>query len=92
MSEIKEIRKAIQGMTIPFCINDLLYRLEQKGLGSKGFILKVLNDMYDEGLVGYDHIATCLDGERLYGFYIIPDQKAVNPKNLDPWIKCKMSP
>lgn len=94
MSEDRKIRKAIQGMTIPFCISDLLYRLKEKGLQNKGLILRVLDDMYDEGLVRYDHIATCLDGEKLYAFYIMPDQKIINPRNfnLDPWIRCKLSP
>lgn len=92
MTEVRTIRKAIQNMTIPFCISDLLCRLRKKGLQNKGLILRVLDDMYDEGLVGYGHIATCLDGERLYAFYVIPNPNAISSKNLDPWAKCILPP
>ena len=71
MSDSKrEVRRALQAQTKPFCIVDLISRLEQKGFTDRSIILSELDELYDEGVVGYDRITTHTDGKEVYAFFI----------------------
>ncbi len=65
----REVREAIRSQTTPFCIVDLISRLEQEGFADKGIILDELDKLYDEGLVEYDCVTTFPD-EEIYAFFI----------------------
>lgn len=55
------IRKAILEMDKPFCITDLLIRLKNQGITNKGLILRVLDEMYNEGLIKYERVSGFID-------------------------------
>lgn len=65
-----KVRKAILSQTTPFCITDLICRLNQKGLKNTGIILNALDELFDAGIVKYDKVATHLDGREIYAFYV----------------------
>ncbi len=67
---IVKVRKAILSQTTPFCITDLICRLNQKGLKNTGIILNVLDELFNVGIVKYDKVATRSDGTEIYAFYI----------------------
>ena len=47
------IRGIILRMEKPFCISDLIARMEQKGINDRKLILQVLDEMYEEGVIEY---------------------------------------
>lgn len=66
----KEIRKAILAQSKPFCTQDLICRLQKKGITNKRIILDVLDELFDEGLVKYGKVPTDSKEETQYAFFI----------------------
>jgi hypothetical protein len=68
-NDVGFIRKAILEMDKPFCLIDLYRRLEKIGVTDRGLILRVLDELYEEGLIEYDKIEQTVD-EPVWGFKI----------------------
>ena len=52
-----EVRRFILDQKEPFCITDILERFSiYKNIEDRGLILDELDDLYDEGLIGYEEI------------------------------------
>ncbi len=51
MNDVTVIRKFILGQTKPFCTTDLYIRAAKKGITDRGLVLKVLNELFAEGIV-----------------------------------------
>ena len=69
-NDVDVIRRFILEQTKPFTMNGLFYRAEKDGITDRGLIMKVLNELYQEGLVQDGIIGKTSDGKDLYGFYI----------------------
>ena len=57
----------------PFCISDLYSRLEKKGVTNRGLMLRVLDELYEVGLLIYDRVQNkkTEEGEELFAFHVI---------------------
>lgn len=52
----KKVREVIIKMQKPFCIENLLIRLERQKINDLDVILSVLDEMFEEGLILYDEV------------------------------------
>ena len=50
------IREIILGMEKPFCIVNLLIRLEKENITDRRLILSVLDELFEEGMILYDEV------------------------------------
>lgn len=64
----EEIRKAIINQEKPFCINDIIYRLNKEGIYNNGNILYQLDRLYNSGIIKYDKVGENDAGEPIYAF------------------------
>ena len=64
------IRKEILAQEKPFCIEDLISRLEKKGITNKRLILYILDEMYKEGLVKHGKVSIEDSTDEIFAFYI----------------------
>lgn len=55
------VRKAIIEMEKPFCKADLLSRLKKQGFENEGLIIDIFNEIFDEGLITYEKVASNAD-------------------------------
>ena len=55
-SKVQLIRDVILSMTKPFCLSDLFDRLSKKGITDRDFILDILDEIMDAGLVIYSEV------------------------------------
>lgn len=70
MENVRNIRREILAMDKPFCLTDLYSRLERKGITDRGLILRILDELYDEGLIEYDKIEGIVDEADSWAFRI----------------------
>ena len=64
------IRKEILAQEKPFCIEDLIVRLEKKGMTNKRLILYILDKMHKEGLVKHGKVKVEDSNDEIFAFYI----------------------
>lgn len=55
------VRALIISMKKPFCVVNLLIRLEKEGITDQRLILSVLNELYDEGVIIYTEVDGVVD-------------------------------
>ena len=60
-NDVDYIRKAILAMDKPFCLTDLYLRLEGTGITDRRLILRVLDELDEEGLIEYDRLEGVVD-------------------------------
>ena len=53
----KDIKIGIMNQEEPFCLRDIIYRLNEKGISDNTEILLTLDKLYSEGLVHYDRVS-----------------------------------
>ena len=67
----RNVLAAILKQKEPFCLTDIAIRLKNNdGITDEGLVLKVLNDMYEEGLVGYEKVTTEDRGNAGWAFVV----------------------